>query len=69
MQCHPSQQYVMYAGWNTFICSVVQCLHALCFLFFFTNFFSNATDNEHCQLVEILIERSVFGFNIQKKVF
>ena len=39
------------------------------FFFFFTNFFSNATDNEHCQLVEILIERSVFGFNIQKKVF
>ena len=67
--------------WNTFICSVVQCFHqfvmvlfivyylVLWFLFtVYYLFFSDAGDNEHSQLVDIRVERSIFKCNIQKSV-
>ena len=55
--------------WNTFICSAVQCFHqfVMVFIYCLLSFFSDAADNEHSQLVEIPVERSIFECNIQKK--
>ena len=69
-----------YVPCNTFICSAVQCFHQLVMVFIYCLisramvficllfFFSDATDNEHIQLVEIPAERSIFESNIQKSV-
>ena len=67
--------------WNTFICSAVQCFHQFVMVFIYCllscvmvsiycllSFFSDAADNEHSQLVEIPVERSIFQCNILKSV-
>ena len=67
--------------WNTLICSAVQCFHQFAMVFTycllsclmvsiycFPSCFSNAADSEHSKLVEILVERSIFECNIQKRV-
>ena len=67
--------------WNTFICSAVQCFHQFVMVFIYCllscvmvsiycllSFFSDAADNEHSQLVEIPVERSIFECNIQKSI-
>ena len=38
------------------------------FIYCLLSFSSDAADNEHSYLVEIPVERSIFGCNIQKSV-
>ena len=38
------------------------------FTYYLLSCFSNASDSEHCELNEILVERSIFQYNIQKSV-
>ena len=56
--------------WNTFICSAVQCFHqfVMVFIYCLLSFFSDAAYSEHSQLVEIVVERSIFECAIQKGV-
>ena len=56
--------------WNTFICSAVQCFHqfVMVFIYCLLSFFSDAAYSAHSQLVEIVVERSIFECNIQKSV-
>ena len=56
--------------WNTFICSAVQCFHqfVMVFIYCLLSFFSDAAYSAHSQLVEIVVERSIFECNIQKRV-
>ena len=35
---------------------------------FYLSFFSNVADNQHCYLIEIIVERSIFECNIEKNV-
>ena len=55
-----------HAPWNTFIYSAVQCFHqfVMVFVYWLLSFFSDAA----CQLGEIIVERSIFEYNIQKSV-
>ena len=56
--------------WNTFICSAVQCFYqfVMVFIYCLLSFFSDAAYSEHSQLVEIVVERSIFECAIQKGV-
>ena len=38
------------------------------FTYYLLSCFSNVSDSEHCELNEILVERSIFQYNIQKSV-
>ena len=65
MQCHPLLYYVMYLEHFYLQCSSMVCYG---FYLLFTIFFSHAACNEYSQLVEIVVERSIFECNIQKRV-
>ena len=69
MQCHPLLYYVMYLGTLLFVVqfNVFISLLWFCYLLF-TNFFSDAAYTEHCYLVEIVVKRSIFERNAQKRV-
>ena len=59
-----------HAPWNTFICIAVKCFHqfGMVFIYCLLSFFSDAAYSEHSQLIEIVVERSIFECNIQKSV-
>ena len=48
-------------------CSSIFSL-VMVFTYYLLSFFSNVSDSEHCELNEILAERSIFQYNIQKSV-
>ena len=63
----PSFIVLRHVTWNTFICNAVQCFHQFAMVYIcLLSFFSDAAYSEHCQLVEIVVERSIFECNIQK---
>ena len=51
-------------------CIAAQCFHQffMVFIYCLISFFSDPASNEHSQLVEIPVERSIFQSNIQKSV-
>ena len=68
MQCHPSLCYVMYLGTFLFAVQFNAFVSLLWFLFIAYYRFLVMQQKTNSYLVEIPVERSIFGCNIQKSV-